>query len=108
MDEQNLKLILTPNLSLSGVYVSSSFHLWDMPDACIRMCESDGQILGILNGDEIEFKIGEKILKLPVEIDQSIPSGLVFAPEGFLKIYNDSLLNIGEFSLLLEEKKENL
>jgi NADH-quinone oxidoreductase subunit G len=108
MDEQNLKLILTPNLSLSGVYVSSSFHLWDMPGACIRMCEADGQILGILNGDEIEFKIGEKILKLPVEIDQSIPSGLVFAPEGFLKIYNNSLLNIGEFSLLLEEKKENL
>ena len=107
MDEHNLKLILTPHLPLSGVYVSSSFHLWDMPGACIRMCEADGKMFDVSNGDEIEFKVGEKILKLPVEIDRSIPAGLVFAPEGFLKIYNDSLLNIGEFSLLLEEKQEN-
>ena len=105
--KDSFKLILTPHLPLSGIYVSSAFHLWDMPDACIRMSGLDCDNFGILNGSEIEFKIEEKTLKLPVEIDDSIPVGLIFAPEGFLKIHNDSFLNMGEYFVLLEEKKEN-
>ena len=105
--KDSIKLILTPHLPLSGIFVSSAYHLWDMPNACFRMCESDANDLGVFNGSEFEFKIGDKTLKLPVEIDDSISPGFAFAPEGFLKIYNDSLLNMGEFSILLEEKKEN-
>ncbi len=90
-----LRMLLTPVLWLSGAHAASARHLADMPEAALAVSPSDAEALDAADGDEVEFEVGGRTVRLPLRADGNAPVGVAFAPEGYLRAHGGSLLNAG-------------
>ncbi|MEE9274041.1 MAG: NADH-quinone oxidoreductase subunit NuoG [bacterium] len=94
-EEGGLRLVLSPALWLSGPFFSSAYHLWDMPGAALRLSPPDADRIGIGEGEEAEFELGGRTVRLPARVDATLPVGLAWAPEGTLRALGGEALSPG-------------
>ena len=90
-----LRLFLSPALPHSGSFFASANHLWDMPGPALALSPFDAAQAGIEDGDDAEIGWGGRSIRMPVVLDETLPAGMVVAPEGFLRIHGDARLNRG-------------
>ncbi len=90
-----LRLILAPALWLSGAYAASAYHLSNKPAAALRLSPPDAERIGVADGEEVEVNLAGKTVRLPAQVDATLPVGLALAPEGYLGALGGASLNQG-------------